>query len=424
MVGCKGIRQDLFTSQTPYEAYREKLQKAGLDQSEVGEKWINAGALVLNDAVEINLPYSEIKVFNVDDFLAAGYRLSLKEGQNLHVYVEPEREDSILLFIDLFRSRNGNYEQETSASEDSLNLTYRVRRDGDYIIRIQPELLAQGLYNIYFYSDASLNFPVPGKDYDNISSFYGDPRDGGRRRHEGVDIFAPRGTPVLAVTYGTVVRTGTNRLGGNVVWLHDRERGYNYYYAHLDSQLVGAGTKVNIGDTLGLIGNTGNAITTPPHLHFGIYSYGRSSIDPYNFFHKTRQQVIDSSLWVPYIGTWANVNTARANVRVAPGTKYAVGKTITPGTPFLVAGVSDDWLRIDFGNQSEGFIHKSLIAPINESINQYQAEANEIMREFPSGEALATGILFSGTVVEVYTELDSWLLIKSDNKFGWISKTG
>jgi murein DD-endopeptidase MepM/ murein hydrolase activator NlpD len=75
----------------------------------------------------------------------------------------------------------------------------------------------------------------------------------------------------------------TNRLGGNVVWVWDAERGQALYYAHLDRQDVSAGSRVHAGDVLGRVGNTGNARTTPPHLHFGIYRPIEGAIDPLPF---------------------------------------------------------------------------------------------------------------------------------------------
>src|SRR5690606_16676185 len=110
-----------------------------------------------------------------------------------------------------------------------------------------------------------------------------DPRDGDVRKHEGVDIFSSRGTPVVAASPGWVRRVGDNRLGGKVVWINNRELGISQYYAHLDSQLVRSGQQVNAGDTIGLVGNTGNAITTAPHLHFGIYKSGRGAVNPFPF---------------------------------------------------------------------------------------------------------------------------------------------
>lgn len=100
------------------------------------------------------------------------------------------------------------------------------------------------------------------------------------RRHEGIDIFARRGTPVLASTEGIVFKRELNRLGGNAVWLYGPGRQY-HYYAHLDSYAgAGPGERVQAGALLGYVGNTGNAKTTPPHLHYGIYTV-TGAINPY-----------------------------------------------------------------------------------------------------------------------------------------------
>lgn len=102
------------------------------------------------------------------------------------------------------------------------------------------------------------------------------------RRHEGIDIFARRGTPVRAATEGVVLRVGVDRLGGQVVWVLG-PGGQRHYYAHLDRYGdVRAGMRVRAGAVLGYVGNTGNAATTPPHLHYGIYTTG-GAVDPYPF---------------------------------------------------------------------------------------------------------------------------------------------
>jgi murein DD-endopeptidase MepM/ murein hydrolase activator NlpD len=96
------------------------------------------------------------------------------------------------------------------------------------------------------------------------------PRSGGRH-HQGIDIFAPRDTPVVSTTRGLVTRVGTNRLGGQIVTVLGPGL-ESHYYAHLDRfGAFHAGDIVNPGDVLGYVGNTGNARGTPTHLHYGIY---------------------------------------------------------------------------------------------------------------------------------------------------------
>jgi len=100
------------------------------------------------------------------------------------------------------------------------------------------------------------------------------------RKHEGIDIFARRGTAVTSSTEGIVLRVSTNRLGGQVVWVLG-PGGQRHYYAHLDRYAdIADGQRVRAGTVLGYVGTTGNAAGTPPHLHYGIYEAG-GAINPY-----------------------------------------------------------------------------------------------------------------------------------------------
>lgn len=124
-------------------------------------------------------------------------------------------------------------------------------------------------------------FPVAGKR-SRIGSFWGAIRDGGARKHEGIDIFAAKKTPVLAVHDGIITTVGSGGRGGKYVWLKSIDNRFTYYYAHLDKQLVKPGQRVKKGQQIGTVGNTGNAKLTPPHLHFGMYSYA-GAVDPLPF---------------------------------------------------------------------------------------------------------------------------------------------
>ena len=127
----------------------------------------------------------------------------------------------------------------------------------------------------------SLPVPVAGVKPAGLRDTWGGARSAGRK-HEGIDIFARRGTPVLSSTEGVVVRVGTNRLGGQVVWVMG-PGGQRHYYAHLERYGdVHAGMRVAPGKVLGYVGTTGNAAGTPPHLHYGIYVSG-GAINPYPF---------------------------------------------------------------------------------------------------------------------------------------------
>lgn len=111
---------------------------------------------------------------------------------------------------------------------------------------------------------------VAGRDFSND---WGDPRSGGRR-HEGTDIFADRGTPVVALAGGTIKarRYADEGLGGLYVSVRTGP-GSHWYYSHLDTLEPGMveGQTVREGERLGTVGNSGNARGTPPHLHIGFY---------------------------------------------------------------------------------------------------------------------------------------------------------
>jgi peptidoglycan LD-endopeptidase LytH len=126
----------------------------------------------------------------------------------------------------------------------------------------------------------SLPVPVQGVSMRAVRDTFGAPRPGDRK-HQGVDIFAPRGTPVLATTRGLVARIGENSLGGTVAWVLG-PGGDRHYYAHLNSVAdVKIGQRIAPGDVLGTVGTTGNARGTPPHLHYGVYRRGEGAINPF-----------------------------------------------------------------------------------------------------------------------------------------------
>ena len=95
---------------------------------------------------------------------------------------------------------------------------------------------------------------------------------GGTRRHEAIDIMAPRGTPVLSADNGKVLKLHNSVAGGLSVYVADPTQRFIMLYAHLDSYRAGlaAGMPVKKGDLLGYVGFTGNASPAAPHLHFAI----------------------------------------------------------------------------------------------------------------------------------------------------------
>lgn len=145
-------------------------------------------------------------------------------------------------------------------------------------------LFATGISDkLYFYArvaklytqspDTKIAMPLEDVARKEVADTWQAPRGDGRR-HEGQDIFAPKGTPILSATNGYIYKIGENNLGGQTVSVIG-SGGRVYYYAHLDSYAKGiaVGDRVSKRTVLGYVGTTGNAQGTPPHLHFGIYTW-------------------------------------------------------------------------------------------------------------------------------------------------------
>jgi murein DD-endopeptidase MepM/ murein hydrolase activator NlpD len=117
-----------------------------------------------------------------------------------------------------------------------------------------------------------------------VSDGFGAPRAAPIVAHEGNDIFAEFGSPVVAVADGTISRVGTLEISGNRLWL-TTGKGDAFFYAHLSAFSAAAvdGRHVKAGTVLGFVGNTGDAEPTPPHVHFEVHPGGEeeAAVDPY-----------------------------------------------------------------------------------------------------------------------------------------------
>ena len=158
-------------------------------------------------------------------------------------------------------------------------------RDGGPTISANTMVFGSDVENL---RRRSLLIPVSGLEPDDLVSSFDDAR--GRRRHEAIDILAPRGTDVLAVEDGEVAKIFTSNAGGLTLYQIDPTKTFVYYYAHLDSYAPGLkeGAMLRKGDVVGAVGTTGNAPENTPHLHFAISKldpdkrwWGGTALDPF-----------------------------------------------------------------------------------------------------------------------------------------------
>ena len=136
----------------------------------------------------------------------------------------------------------------------------------------QPDTTAPGTAPVPATDAPALVVPVAGIPREGLRDSWGDPRDNGQRAHHGLDIMAPPNTPVVAAAGGVVEKLFQSAAGGTTLYVRSPDRRWIYYYAHLAGYAPGMREDklVRVGETIGYVGDTGNAGAGNYHLHFGV----------------------------------------------------------------------------------------------------------------------------------------------------------
>ncbi|WP_156339977.1 peptidoglycan DD-metalloendopeptidase family protein [Nonlabens sp. YIK11] len=318
------------------------------------ERWNRLSKMAINDSILIGDSYSEIATSTDQNSFAAGYVVHIAQGESLLATISI---DSIQpSWILEAYNNNGVLLESAIANDSTLSLHIKNGEAQSLKIVVQSFLNVTDTVQLKIYKQPLLEFPLAGKGNNAIQSFWGVARDGGRRSHEGNDIFADRGHPVIAAADGRISSVRDRGLGGKQIWLRDNLTNSSHYYAHLDSQLVTSGQRVSRGDTIGLVGNTGNARTTPPHLHFGIYKTG-GAVDPKPYIWQV--PIPENSQTLP-LSPLAIGSGTGANLRSQPDANGGLIRNIQNDT-LTILGNSNDWYHIRTADSLAGFAHKSVI---------------------------------------------------------------
>ena len=313
--------EEKFTPDESVQEYRRSLEGVNLHTTAMGIQWLRWSDPTRYVPMLSILPFSEIRHFDAEVPEGAYYLFEAIRGHRVTITLDSG--EGLSYFADLFGVQ-GTFDPENPpetlqldqlASAHFVETDSRVRQGKStivfeprntrfFVLRILPRLLEGGKIQIQVENQAIAQvWPVENTTERQIWSHFGDPRDGGARVHHGVDIFAPRGTPIFAPVAGRITRVGERELGGLSVSMMDDERSISFYFAHLNSYGdVRAGQQVEAGHIIGTVGNTGNAITTPPHLHLGIYDRGwGGAVDPWYFLvpvsyedYRTPDEVLDA----------------------------------------------------------------------------------------------------------------------------------
>jgi peptidoglycan LD-endopeptidase LytH len=407
---------------SPHEDYTRSLRSAGLHDTALGRAWMGAARDALAAPVPVITPFEEVVYVDPSQPRAVGYAVPLRRGQSLVVEASLSGDVPANVFVDLFEPDQATEDGRPSASapQGTARVEHPASRDGVLLVRVQPELLRGGELRVRTVAQATLLIPVEGATARSIQGLFGAPRDGGRRTHEGIDIFAPRGTLVTAAARGLVTSVGENTLGGRVVWLRD-QRGYTHYYAHLDSQLVSAGARVEVGDPIGRVGNSGNARTTSPHLHFGIYRRGEGALDPQPFVQPVPMAPSPPALAVEALGSWVRVHHDRAVLRSGPGAAGDARDTLARHTAVAAVGAAGTWVRVDLPDGRSGFLQASQITRAQPW--RRARTAHEVpLHAAPGSGAPARRTLEAASPVEVLGRFEDYLLVRVDaDEHGWVA---
>jgi murein DD-endopeptidase MepM/ murein hydrolase activator NlpD len=417
MAACTTPHGGLFAKKTAHEQYAGRIKDAGLAGSTLGSLWFAAAQKALTRPLTVSLPYKETGYFAAEKPDAAGYLFTARRGEQLNIEITTRSLTGLTLFADLWQPATGNAQPTllTAADTNMLHLQYEVEKDGRFILRLQPELLQQGGYAVTITTRPSLAFPVPGNRPPHIGSFWGDSRDAGGRHHEGIDIFGKFRTPVVAAASGFISSTQPNNLGGKVIFLQPEGKAYSLYYAHLDTVLVTTGQHVSTGDTLGLMGNTGNARNTPTHLHFGIYT-GHGAIDPLPFV-KTGEAAPAAVT----ADTGLLRQTVHSTGRTALHVSLEKGSTpaqLPANQVMRVNAAAAGWYKVVLPDSLEGFVDSKAV-----SARPYKKEVTStIIRLLDAPDTLAAvkATVPAGAGISLLGQQGSFRFIGYGEQTGWV----
>lgn len=418
---CKTSGPGIFGKKTPHDQYSDRIKNAGLSGTVLGNSWFTVAAQSLSSPLTIPIPYSETGYFSADRPAAAGLRFDVVRGQKLFITVEKKPVQNFNLYIDLWKIEQGKNEPAHITAADTSNYTIRheVKENAQYILRVQPELLSSGEYSVTITTGPSLAYPIKAPGKNHIKSFWGAERDGGARKHEGIDIFSSFRTPVVAAAEGRVTRVMETPVGGKVVWLRVKDADYTLYYAHLDSQIVQEGEMVKTGDTLGLMGNTGNARTTAPHLHFGVYTF-TGPIDPLPFINPNEKPPENISASTILLGKVGRTITTSSKIHNTP-TANDQGTTIPPNTILRIEAATSNWYKIRLPSGEQGFLKSAVIDEADKPLRSIAAKSNLAIFEKPDSLGAKKASIPTGESADVLGNFLNYHLIKTrQDTIGWI----
>ena len=222
----------------------------------------------------------------------------------------------------------------------------------------------------------------------------------------------------MAPSNSTVRRVGVGEVGGRYIYLYDSLRSMSLYFAHLETQDVVPRTRVVKGQIIGTVGNSGNAITTPPHLHFGIYS--RGPIDPFHFIAETNIEPDKIAGDTLFLGEMVRLNRT-AIIKSSPGFVGKPVDTLERHSIMKVTALAGNDYRVLLPDGSSGYIRETRFELIRDSIQQNIVPEAIALLETPNRNAVPKINLKSGEKFIVLGVYKEYIFGKTiEGRTGWI----
>ena len=420
LAACGGGEAVVAEGPSSHEDFARQIESNGLARTAMGQRWLEAARSALAEPHLVIPPYAESGGFLAHKAGALGLMFDGMDGQTLHLRFDRRGDADGRVYVELFYAREplaeARHVRLRGLGPEDSRLELELPYDGRYIVRVQPELLVDTLYDLRLELDAAVPFPVQ-VERNAVGSFFGDPRDAGARLHEGIDIFAPRNTPVVAVAAGRAHARTTPR-GGNVVWLRTSDR--SYYYSHLEREAFSGRRDVEAGEVLGYVGNSGNAITTPTHLHFGVYRRGRGAMDPLpRLAARVFEQPPETVEFMPrHVRTYAG----KLNLRSAPDTSSEVLEQLDAGSVVKASAIRGEWLRVATPWNVSGWIHRNYQEEAS-PVGRWQAVSSTVLLDSVSAPARPVALVEPDQELDVIGSYGTHLLVRApDGKGeGWLA---
>lgn len=411
-----------FIPNSEHDGYLHGLETSGIAEKKLGREFISQAMIEEEKAVRIGASFKEQLLIAPEIHQAFQYKIDVETGQRIEVQLESKIASTY--FLDVFRVSKDTihtYVPVASKSKGALQLSFDVQESHTYIIRLQPELLAEDQVTIKIEKTPSMSFPVSGKNEAAIGSLFGVPRDAGKRTHEGVDIFAKRHTPIIAPVSGKVTSTKDNERGGKVIWMRSKDNRSTLYFAHLESVFVKKDAIVNRGDTIGTVGNSGNTKTTYPHLHFGIYQEG--AVDPYPFIVQKNKGFKRQLSYNKYLGSLIRTNKPtqfRKNSVLRRAEKVRIPENFI----FQIIGTHAAYYKVALENQNTGYIFYDDIESIDRPIKSLATAQVNIEYTRPDLASPQLGNCCAATTLQVLGYTNEFILAADDDQMKhWLSRS-